>query len=190
MYNRKKGIIHFVKIIGRLKRVPRSGWLIKVGVKDPESVADHTFMTSILCMLIGDIRNLDTLKMLKMALLHDACESVIGDSMSYKTKEKDLEKRRLEDKAMIQILSTLPDDIKEMYSELWKEFQDGSSVEAKLVREIDKLEMALQALEYEEEGYDRERLSEFWESAGRAINDPEVKAIFELIKGQRKFDLK
>ncbi|MCP8311273.1 MAG: HD domain-containing protein [Candidatus Methylarchaceae archaeon HK01M] len=184
-----KDLIHFFKIMARLKRIPRSGWLMKVGVKDPESVAEHTFMTSIFCMIIGDMRNLDTLKMLKMALLHDACEAIIGDSMPYEIKKKGLEKRKLEDDAMIQILSKLPDDIKRIYSELWKEFQDGFSSEAKLVREMDKLEMALQALEYEEEGYDRERLSEFWETARQAIKDPEAKVIFKVIKDMRKFNL-
>jgi len=157
---------------------------MKVGIKNPESVADHTFMMSILCMLLGDIRNLDTLKMLKMALLHDACESIIGDLSSNK-KKKEFEKMKLEDKAMIHILNTLPNNIKKMYTKLWKEFQDGSSEEAKLVREIDKLEMALQALEYEEEGYDRGKLSEFWESARQTINDPRIKAIFKIIEAQR-----
>ncbi len=49
--------------------------------------------------------------------------------------------------------------------------------------------MALQALEYEEEGYDRESLSEFWETARQAIKDPEAKVIFKAIKEMRKFNL-
>ncbi|MCP8322985.1 MAG: HD domain-containing protein [Candidatus Methylarchaceae archaeon HK02M2] len=180
-----KNIIPFVKLIGRLKKVQRTGWLIKVGVKDPESVADHSFMTSILCMLVGDLRNLNTLKMLKMALLHDACESLIGDFMHSDIRKKELNKRKLEDDAMIQILSTLPNDIGKIYRKLWKEFQGGLSTEAKLVREIDKLEMALQVIEYEKEGYDRRRLYEFWDSARQAIIDPELRAIFKVIEEQR-----
>ncbi|MGQ9468564.1 MAG: HD domain-containing protein [Nitrososphaerales archaeon] len=182
----KEGIINFIKLMGELKRIKRSGWVRKVDVKEPESVADHTFRTAILCMIIGDMKKLDTLKMLKMALIHDACESMIGDLMHYKDEREELQKRKLEDDAMLQILFLLPNDIRKNYSEIWRDFQDKESMEAKLVREIDKLEMVFQALEYEEEGYDKEKLSEFWDSAENSINDTDAKAIFDALKRQSK----
>jgi len=185
LYN-KSDLLHFVKIIGRLKKVRRLGWLLKVGVKNPESVADHSFMTSILCMLIGDLNNLDTLKMVKMALLHDACESIIGDFKANNI-NNELEKKKLEDKAMILVLSKLPDNIRIFYHRIWNEFQEGLTEEARLVKEIDKLEMIFQAHEYEEEGYDKEILSEFWESARQTINDLRVKVFFRELK-QSKSD--
>ena len=172
--------------MGNLKKIKRSGWIRKVNVKEPESVADHTFRTAILSMIIGDVKKLDTLKMLKTALIHDACESITGDLMHYKDEREELQKRKLENNAMKKILSLLPDDIRKNYSEIWKDFQDRASVEAKLVREVDKLEMVFQALEYEEEGYDREKLSEFWDSAENSINDTDVKAIFNMLKRQSK----
>lgn len=186
MQNKIEGIINFTKLMGKLKKIKRSGWKRKVNVKEPESVADHTFRMAILCMVIGDMKKLDELKMLKMALIHDACESLIGDLMHYKDEREELKKRQLENKAMIQILSLLPDDMRKNYSKIWKDFQDKESMEAKLVREMDKLEMVFQAQEYEEEGYDKEKLSEFWDSAERYINDPDAKAIFNMLKRQRK----
>ncbi len=186
MKKEKEGIINFVKLMGNLKKIKRSGWIRKVGVKEPESVADHTFRTAILCMIIGDMKKIDTLKMLRMALIHDSCESIIGDLMHYKDEREELQKRQLEDDAMIKILSLLPDDIKKNYSKIWKDFQDKESMEAKLVREMDKLEMVFQALEYEEEGYDKKKLSEFWDSAEPSIKDHDVKAIFSVLKRQRK----
>lgn len=180
-------MINFIKLMGRLKKIKRSGWIRKVNIKEPESVADHTFRTSILCMIIGDMKKLDTLKMIRMALIHDACESITGDLMHYEMSEKEeSKKKQLEDKAMIQILSLLPDDIKKNYSEIWKDFQDEKSKEAELVREMDKLEMVFQALEYEEEGYDKEKLSEFWDSAEDSIKDHDAKAIFNILKDQRE----
>jgi len=186
LQNEIEGIINFIKLMGRLKKIKRSGWIRKVGVKEPESVADHTFRTAILCMMIGDMKKIDTLKMLRMALIHDACESIIGDLMHYKDEREDLQKRQLEDNAMIQILSLLPDDIKKNYSEIWKDFQDKESMEAKLVREMDKLEMVFQALEYEDEGYDKKKLSEFWDSAEDSIKDYDAKSIFNTLKRQSR----
>ncbi|MCP8321531.1 MAG: HD domain-containing protein [archaeon] len=186
MKKEKGGIINFIKLMGKLKKIKRSGWIRKVGVKEPESVADHTFRTAILCMIIGDMKKLDTLKMLRTALIHDACESIIGDLMHYRDEREELQKRQLENNAMIKILSLLPDDIKKNYSEIWKDFQDKESMEAKIVREMDKLEMVFQALEYEEEGYDKEKLSEFWKSAENSITDSYAKAIFNMLKRQSK----
>ncbi len=187
MQNKKEGIINFIRLIGRLKKIKRSGWIRKVGVKEPESVADHTFRTSILCMIMGDMKKLDTLKMLKMALIHDASESIIGDLT--KDEGDELQKKQLENDAMIRILSLLPKDIRKNYSVIWKDFQDKASVEAKIVREMDKLEMVFQALEYEEEGYNKEKLSEFLDSAENSITDSDTKAIFNVLKRKHKLRL-
>ncbi|MGQ9718428.1 MAG: HD domain-containing protein [Nitrososphaerales archaeon] len=181
------GIIRFIRLVGRLKETPRSGWLKKVGVKEPESVADHTFGTSMLCMILGDMKGLDAPRMVRMALIHDLCESITGDFTHYKMNERqELQKRRMEDEAMTKILSLLPKAIKERYYGLWKEFQDETSAEARLVRDLDKLDMTFQTLKYEEEGYDKNKLSEFWDSAEDSITDPEVRLFLSSIKGQRR----
>ena len=54
-------IIKFFEISGVLKRIRRTGW-VNTGVYEPESVADHSFRTSLMCMLYSDIKNLDTSK--------------------------------------------------------------------------------------------------------------------------------
>jgi putative hydrolase of HD superfamily len=119
-----------------------------------------------------------------MALIHDACESVIGDLMHYGDEIEELRKRQLENDAMTKILALLPENMKKNYSEIWEEFQNGASLEAKIVREMDKLEMVFQALEYEEEGYDKERLSEFWDTVENSMADSDAKAIFNMLKRQ------
>jgi 5'-deoxynucleotidase YfbR-like HD superfamily hydrolase len=139
-------------------------------------------------MIIGDMKRLETLKALKMALIHDACESLTGDLMHNKDEREELRKKELENDAMIQILSLLPEDMRKNYSEIWKDFQNKESLEARLVREIDKLEMVFQALEYEEEGYDKEKLSEFWNSVEDSVNDSDAKAIFNMLKRQSKIN--
>ena len=87
-----QNIIKFLEIIGILKQTERTGW-VEVGVYQPESVADHTFRTTFLCMLYADLETLDPLKLVRIAIVHDLPEAVIGDLMptqkTGKTKEKE-----------------------------------------------------------------------------------------------------
>ena len=87
-----QNLVKFLEITGMLKRTPRAGW-VDVGIYQPESVADHTFRTAVLCMLYADMEALDSLKLLRMALIHDLPEALIGDLMpsqkSAETKEQE-----------------------------------------------------------------------------------------------------
>lgn len=156
-----------------MKKEHRQGWVAKVGIPDPESVADHSFRTALIAMLLGDSRGLDTGKMMRMALIHDLGEAIIGDltpldAAKIETKKQD------ENEAIEEIFSTLPEQLREKYLHLWQEYRDGSSEEAQLVSDADKLEMVLQASEYEKEGYPKEMLSEFKASAVKRTRDPEI----------------
>lgn len=163
-----EGLIRFLKLAGRLKKEPRRGWVIRAGVAKPESVGDHTFRTALTAMILGDMRGLDTEKMVKMALLHDIGEALIGD-LTPLDSGKDKEAH-----AVGEILENLPEGLRSRYLELWRELHDGSSTEARLVADIDRFEMALQASEYEEEGYSKETMGEFKASAARSIRDGEL----------------
>ena len=66
-------------IILHLKTIPRSGWQKKLGIKRPESVADHAFGVAAIAMILSDSKRLDSAKVLKMAILHDLAESLTGD---------------------------------------------------------------------------------------------------------------
>jgi len=68
----------FQKIL-ELKNIPRQGWKDKLDMDDVESVADHSYSTAIMSMVLSDLEGLDTEKIIRMALLHDLAESVIGD---------------------------------------------------------------------------------------------------------------
>ena len=111
---------------------------------EPESVADHTFRMTLMAMIIGDINNLDTCKMIRMAILHDLGEAITGDLLP----QEKINKKQEEENAMEQILNLLPKKISMQYSSVWRELKMGLSLEAKLVKQIDRFEMAFQALEY------------------------------------------
>ena len=155
--------------IGMLKKIKRSGW-IRHNIPDPESVADHSFRTAFIAMMLGDALNVDTLKLLKMALIHDMGEVVAGDITPYDGVERE-EKRRKEEEGLRQLLEGVPNG--NQYMNLWKEYEDQKSGEAKILKNIDKLEMAIQAMEYQEDFPD-EDLSEFILEAEKGINIPEI----------------
>tara|TARA_Y100001934_G_scaffold9105_1_gene12212 strand:- start:778 stop:1302 length:525 start_codon:yes stop_codon:yes gene_type:complete len=167
-------ISEFFFQIAELKKLPRSGWKIKVGLENSESVAEHSYMMSVMSMVLSDMKSLDSEKVLKMSILHDWAESKIGDFMPEQIGQD--KKSELETYAMSEILESLPEKIQNNYQELWNEFLLRETQESKLVYELDKLEMALQAKIYEKE-VDPERIKPFIISAVEQIIDPDVKKI-------------
>ena len=163
----------FFQIAG-LKKLPRSGWKIKLGLTDSESVAEHSYMMSVMAMILSDLKNLDSEKIIKMTILHDWAESKIGDFMPEEIGYD--KKSELETYAMMEILETLPAQIKAQYETLWNEFLVRETTEARLVHELDKLEMALQGKIYEKQA-DPERVKPFIISAVEQIIDPDVKKV-------------
>jgi putative hydrolase of HD superfamily len=173
-------LLDFFNIVANLKTVYRQGWVDKLKMEKPESVSDHTFLMSIMAMIFSDIQKLDTLRVLKMSLLHDLSESYTGDLTPNQISKK--EKNSLEKETMIKIINNLPDEIKDEFINLWDEFQQNKSPESKLVHEIDKLEMALQAKIYEKEGF--KEIKPFLESAEKQIQNKQLKELFTKIINQ------
>ena len=172
-----KNLIKFLEITGMLKRTPRAGW-VEVGIYQPESVADHTFRTAILCMLYADMEGLDPLKLLRMALIHDLPEAVIGDLTPSK---KTPETKEKEDTAINQILSLIPQRQRKKYIAVWNEYQEGKTREAQAVRQLEKIEMALQAKEYEKAGSASKSLQRFIKSAEEATTSPELRRLLVCV---------
>jgi putative hydrolase of HD superfamily len=158
-----EGILEFLKNVGKLKSTPRTGW-VESGIQEPESVADHSFRTAVLAMLLADLQGLDSGKAAKMALLHDLAEALTGDLTPENKSQMGVAFLTEEEEAMEQLLSNLPRVVAESYEALWGELHRGSSPEAKVVALADKVEMLLQASEYEGEGVDPSQLERFWHS--------------------------
>ena len=135
----------FVDAALDLKDVRRQGW-VDAGLKHPESVAGHSYAVAVLAMLISDQTGLDTQKVVKMALLHDMAEGITGDIVPG-SMDPD-EKHRLEQEAMLRILDGLPEDLKNAYGSIWREYVAAQTPEARLVHDADRLDMGLQAHRY------------------------------------------
>lgn len=132
-----------IEYCGKLKRLPRKGWVLN-HVNDPESVADHSMRTSFLALTLCP-PEVDKSKAVQMALIHDLAESIITDitPLDGVTLE---DKYQRESAAWTQISKSLDNDDMQ---KLWQEMEDGKTDEAKFVYQLDKLEMLIQAEEYE-----------------------------------------
>ncbi|QMU55579.1 MAG: HD domain-containing protein [Nitrosopumilus sp.] len=176
-------MLDFFKIVANLKNVSRQGWIDKLSLSDPESVADHSYSMAIMSMVISDLENHDSEKILKMAMLHDLAESKTGDIIPDQIPRE--KKTALENKAFSEIVEHLPDAIKFQYLEIWDEYQENSSPESKIVHQIDRLEMALQARLYQKEGHPKEKLNSFFESAKKDIVHPKLKELFMQVMSDK-----
>ena len=172
-------ILDFLKDSANLKSISRQGWIDKLSIKNPESVADHSYSMAIMAMIISDLENYDSEKILKMTLLHDLAESKIGDITPEQMTSEN--KMKIENDAFNEIIDQLPDTLKSQYLEIWKEYQNNNSKESLFVHQIDKLEMALQAKIYQKDGKTMEDIEPFLESAKTSITDKKLKELFTKI---------
>ena len=172
-------ILEFLHTVVNLKKIPRQGWIEKLNMKTPESVADHAYSLAMLGMIVSDLGQYNSEKVIKMALLHDLAESKIGDFAPDKIDK--FEKERIENLAFEEILSTLPKPLKDEYQKIWQEYTENNSKESQLLHQLDKLEMALQAKVYEKDGYSKIKLETFLQTAESEITNPYLKELFTQI---------
>lgn len=135
---------------------------------------------AIIGMILSDSKKYNTEKILKMILLHDLAESVTGDFTPEQIPA--IDKKRLENKTMAEILSNLPEEIQDQYLKIWDEYQDSKTADANFVHQIDKFEMALQAKIYEKQT-NPEKTKVFLESAKKEITDENLVKMLEKLCG-------
>lgn len=179
-----KTLLQAYRQLLKLKRLPRTGWLCS-GVKSAEceSVAEHSFVTGWLGYLIACefYPELDAAKVMLLGSLHDLGEAETGDVLPWdKTLDPDFDaKERLGALKLAANLKALP-----AVTALYDEYYEGVTPEARLVCQVDKLEMLLQAYCYEEDlGLD---LSQFFDNLPEDCFDAKMLEILEFILDLRK----
>jgi len=256
-------VLEFLKICGKLKKTARTGW-VRCGVAKHESVADHSWRMGVLPMLLSDVKGIDATRCMKIGLVHDLAEALVGDITPHCGVTKE-EKSKLEADAMARIRSSVPNTqnfpatsrnacprsrnsspevleipantfspicklshapsshrdcvtwakfgwktaekdvalflleacsqqreceqvgesaVGEEIVSLWEEYEAGETAEARLMKDMDKFEMIVQAEDYEtEQGLD---LSQFFESTVGKIKHPEVAAWEKALRASRE----
>jgi putative hydrolase of HD superfamily len=155
------GIAAFGYELGVLKRIRRSSWW-HAGVRDPESVAEHSLRVAQLAALLAAEEGADPGKASLLAIFHDSQEVRTGDLPH--TAKRYLAKPDARAVTADQTTS-LPASSKEMVRSAVDECEAGESPESRCARDADKLEMILQAVEYRDIGVER---VDGWIGSGRA----------------------
>ncbi|CAJ2648337.1 5'-deoxynucleotidase HDDC2 isoform X2 [Trifolium pratense] len=142
-------VIDFLTLCHRLKTTKRKGW-VNHGIKGAESIADHMYRMALMALIAADVPGLSRERCIKIALVHDIAEAIVGDITPSDGVPK-AEKSRMEQEALNKMCEVLGGGIRDEIQELWLEYENNSSLEANVVKDFDKVEMILQALEYEME---------------------------------------
>ncbi|KIK81526.1 hypothetical protein PAXRUDRAFT_155946 [Paxillus rubicundulus Ve08.2h10] len=181
----------FFHVLERLKTQKRTGW-VDHGIPNPESISDHMYRMSILAMCASDTA-LDISKCVMMCVVHDLAEAHVGDIAPNEGISKE-EKRRLETEAMHNfvhgMLHASPAALR--IEALWKEYEEGMTDEARFVKgtsqtHLDRLEMALQAREYEQaHSKSRGELQGFFDGSLPYLQHPEVRQWGEALARKRE----
>jgi putative hydrolase of HD superfamily len=181
--------VEFARLIGKLKTTPRTGW-VRRGVPRYESVADHSWRVATLSLLLfGRDDNIDASKCIQMALVHDLAECIVGDIAPDDNVAK-ADKEKMEHDAMEKIALTLGqscpnNEARQRVLDLFQEYEKRETKEAKAVKDLDLLDMIIQADEYEQAfGLD---LNEFFEGTPVSrFRDSTIEAVAKEVHEQRQ----
>ncbi|MDQ3908208.1 MAG: HD family hydrolase [Acidobacteriota bacterium] len=153
----------------RLKRLDRTGWVLRGLAPGAESVAAHSFGVGVAAMLLADEVKargveVDVERVLRLALLHDLAEARTGDmprtmALYYGAEAR----RRAEGAAFVDLVGGLSVELREVYEGLHADYEERDSLEARLVKAAHIVDLLAQALQFERAG--ARELDEFWEGA-------------------------
>lgn len=179
--------VAFVQIVRLLKTQKRTGWLDrKIPPLMAESISDHMYRMSIIAMMVPK-KGLDIDRCVKIALIHDIAEALVGDITPFGGVPK-TEKHRRELETIHYLASLIKPYNPEFASnmvELWLDYEEIRCIEARYIKDIDKYEMIQQAWDYEQEYGEKYDLSEFYDSRSGIVT-PEVGELCDEVIRQRQ----
>uniref|UniRef100_A0A8C3F5S7 5'-deoxynucleotidase HDDC2 n=1 Tax=Chrysemys picta bellii TaxID=8478 RepID=A0A8C3F5S7_CHRPI len=134
--------------------------------------------------LVTEDKQLNKDRWVRLALVHDMAERIVGDIAPADNISKE-EKHQREEAAMKHLTQLLSGDLRKGIYELWEEYEPQSTAEARFVKELDQCEMILQASEYEELEKMPGRLQDFSDSTSGKCNHSEVVQLVSSINIER-----
>ena len=191
-----KNILDFLLAIEKLKKMPRTGWRLR-GIKNPETIAEHTFRVAVLSWLLAKVRGINEKRAIKIALFHDLCEVYAGDMtpfgyylrlpksrkerkkflskwvrLSQKEKIKRGRKQfKKEKESLLRLIKKLGALTKKDIFSSWMDYEKRISKEGRFIKQLDRIETLIQAIEYF--GTKKELSgTSWWESTEEVVEDP------------------
>jgi putative hydrolase of HD superfamily len=151
--------------------------MVDGGVRDPESVAEHAWRTSLIASIIAKLEGADPARAAFLAVWHDSQETRTGD-VNYLGK-KYLSEAKPEDVTADQTAG-MPEVLASTVRDLVAEYEAKETPEAICARDADKLECMLQGIEYKAQGYEN---AQRWidNSRGRLVTETGQRLADELL---------
>lgn len=140
-----------------------------------------------MAFVVGALPGYDAAKCIKLALVHDVAEAVVGDITPHDgvpPAEKHAREAAVVERMQVQLGLHGPfaGCGAELF-ELWREYEGCATPEARLVKDLDKLEMILQAHEYE--GQQGMALEEFFRTTAGKFLTPAGAALAQEVARRR-----
>ena len=132
--------IRFIVEIDKLKQVYRQN--VVIGTSRNENDAEHSWHLAVMAVLLSEYaaeRELDILRVIKMLVIHDLVEIDAGDTFCYDEKAIE-DKAHREQKAAERLFSILPSDQAQEMMELWREFEELKTPEARFAACLDRIQ--------------------------------------------------
>ena len=183
-----QSIISLLIELQRLKRLDRTGWILRGLPNGTESVAAHSFGVGVTAMILSDtLRSrgltVDVEKVLRIALLHDWAEVRVGDMPRTATEFFGAAVRKQAEKTAFEQIVAGAQFSSASYEALYDDYEERRSLEAKLVKAADVIDLLVQALALERAG--ARGLDEFWEVAANPdfqLDSPAREMVAEIFE--------
>ncbi len=174
-------ILDTLDALDPLGELPRTGWLLR-GINPCESIAAHSLQVALLVSMLVDACRaegmiVDGEAALRMALVHDAPEARLGDvPMPVKSPELDAALHVVEERLAAELLPPA-------LHGAWSAAEAGASLEARLVKAADKLQMLHKLSVYERQGRRHPLIDVMWQNPAnlRFVDIAPVRRVYETI---------
>ncbi|KAI1336388.1 HD domain-containing protein [Xylariaceae sp. FL0016] len=184
--------VPYFHILERLKTNKREGWR-RFNIDRGESISDHMYRMALMTMLCPPALKpkIDLFKCMKMCLIHDMAESIVGDITPVDGVPKP-EKSRREAETMDYITQNLLGSVyggmagKEI-REIWQEYEDSQTLDSHFVHDLDKMELLTQMVEYEKRANKQLDLGEFAYVATKMVLPETQEWAKEILKEREDF---
>ena len=143
------GTASFLLEMGMLKRAKRSGWWI-AGVKDPETIAEHSWRTAVIGSVLAFMEGADPAKVALLCTFHDTQETRVGDIPWIGRRY--LSAASNEAVTADQVADAHP-AVADGLRALIDEYEHGDSLDVLIAHDADRLECTIQGIEYLQQGY-------------------------------------
>lgn len=172
-----KGILEFLRNSEQLKNTYRSSY---TSSGRTESVAEHTWRLCLMALILEkQFPDVNMSRVIKICLVHDLGEAINGD-IPAPSQDDSMDKSENEREDFLELTNSLPEDLQKELVELWDEYEQISSIEAKMAKALDKLETIIQHNQGKNpEGFDYAFNLEYGKEY--TARDPVISSIREIL---------